>query len=301
MPLSREPFRDDQLIRYLLGDLPHDEADRLDEESVVDDELAARLRLVEDDLVDAYASGTLTGDTLARFESYYLASPRRRRKAAFTKGFLAAIAGPEEREPAEPQPAAEKTDTAAGAFPWSLATAAVLFLAIGVLFLQDVRLRGDLKHAERQIVAADQRATAASAALEEQRRAAAAAAQALTDARDARPLATIALVLQPQTRGVGPTPIVSVGTGARSVALDLEIQVAGPASYQAALKDPATNRIVWRSTPVRPRGERPAPVVPVGVPADLLKPQHYALDLFELHPGATPEFVATYAFAVARR
>ena len=57
--------------------LPED-AERLDEASIVDDEIAARLRMVEHDLVDAYVRGRLTGDTLARFESHYLASPRRR-------------------------------------------------------------------------------------------------------------------------------------------------------------------------------------------------------------------------------
>ena len=53
MPLSREPLRDDQLIRHLLGTLPEDEAKRVEEESIVDDEIAARLQVAEDDLVDA--------------------------------------------------------------------------------------------------------------------------------------------------------------------------------------------------------------------------------------------------------
>ena len=44
---------DRQLIRYLLGLLPEDEAQRYDEQSIVDDDVAARLRQVENDLVDA--------------------------------------------------------------------------------------------------------------------------------------------------------------------------------------------------------------------------------------------------------
>src|SRR5689334_23504874 len=92
----RDSLHDDRLIRYVLGALPDEEAEQLDEQSVVDDELAERLRLIEDDLVDAYASGQLTGDTLRRFESFYLASPRRRNKAAFAKRLLAAIDSPNE-------------------------------------------------------------------------------------------------------------------------------------------------------------------------------------------------------------
>src|SRR5262245_58458661 len=103
MSQSRESFPDDHLIRYLLGCLPEEEAERVDEESIVDDELAERLRLVEDDLVDAYASGTLTGERHERFESSYLASRRRRKKAAFAKSFLAGIDRQESRLAAVPR------------------------------------------------------------------------------------------------------------------------------------------------------------------------------------------------------
>ena len=83
--------------------------------------------------------------------------------------------------------------------------------------------------------------------------------------------------------------------------LDLEFETTDPASYEVALKDPATNRVVWRSAPVMPERDRRRPVVSVGVPAGLLKAQHYSVDLFGLRPGATPEFVASYAFEVARQ
>jgi hypothetical protein len=68
-----------------------------------------------------------------------------------------------------------------------------------------------------------------------------------------------------------------------------------------ALKDPATNRIIWRSAPISPQREGVPPVLSIGVPAGLLKSQHYALDLFALHAGTSPEFVGTYAFEVTRQ
>src|SRR6187399_1393694 len=146
MPLTREPLRDDQLIRHLLGSLPEDEAQRVEEESIVDDEVAARLQVAEDDLVDSYARGTLGGDRLARFESFYLASLLRRDKVAFAKRFVAAIdrASPAERE----------TSTVAAGwrgvsawFPWTLAAAAALLLATGLLLARDVGLRRDMADA----------------------------------------------------------------------------------------------------------------------------------------------------------
>lgn len=308
MSQSRESFSDDQLTRYLLGCLPEEEAERLDEQSIVDDELAARLSLVEDDLVDAYATGTLTADYRQHFESLYLGSPRRRRKAAFARGFLAKMDRPPQRLSAVPQPAIvvapPKPQAAARGFSlqWAQAAAAVLFFGVSALLLQQVSLRRDLNDARRQATEATARANTISVELEQQRRAIAGATQALADARATRPIAAIALVLRPQTRGVGPTPVISIAYGSKTVPLDLEFfEAASAASYEAAVKDPATNRIVWRSAPLQLEHERTVPVVSVGLPAGLLKPQHYALDLFALRPGTPPEFVGTYAFEVARQ
>ena len=47
-------YDDRALTRYLLGQLAGEEADRLDELAIVDDEVAWRVREIENDLVDAY-------------------------------------------------------------------------------------------------------------------------------------------------------------------------------------------------------------------------------------------------------
>jgi hypothetical protein len=84
MPLSSESGPDNQvLVRYLLGLLPDEDAERLDEASIADDEVAWRLRVVEDDLVDAYVNGTLAGETRKRFELVISSSERRREKVQF--------------------------------------------------------------------------------------------------------------------------------------------------------------------------------------------------------------------------
>src|SRR6476619_897904 len=83
--------QDEQLVHYLLGLLPENEADRLDENSIVDDEVAARLCGVEDDLVDAYVMGTLDQITRQHFEGSYLKSPRRRTKVKFARRFLTLV------------------------------------------------------------------------------------------------------------------------------------------------------------------------------------------------------------------
>ena len=82
---------DQLLLRYVLGLLGPEEAGRLDEASVADDEFAARLRAVEEDMIDAYVRSALTGKALTRFESRYLSSSRLRKQVARARRFLRAI------------------------------------------------------------------------------------------------------------------------------------------------------------------------------------------------------------------
>jgi hypothetical protein len=170
-----------------------------------------------------------------------------------------------------------------------------------VLLLQNVTLRRELRDSARQMAVADQRVTEASQQLGVEQKAAAAAKQALADARAAQPLAVVALMLLPQTRGVTSVPILVVPPGSSSVPLTLALETTGGPSFEVALRDPATNRTIWRSPSLAPQRVRQTPMVPVSLPAALLKAQHYALDLFELRSGSGPEFVSSYAFEVARQ
>lgn len=299
MALPRESVHDDELVRHLLGALSEDEAQRVEESAIVDDELAARLQRVEDDLVDAYARGTLEGDRLARFESFYLASPRRRERVEFAKRFLTTI--DDGRVAAVPEPALAGTRES-GWSPWLLAAAAALFLATGMLLVRDVRLREEVTQVRQRLSAAEQQAAAVSGQLAEQQRAAAAPREPLADVREAPAprAALVALVLLPQTRGAGPVSAVAIPSGTRTLPLYLKMDVAAAPRYSVALRDPVTNRIVWRSAPLTPERTRAVPVVAVHLPAAMLKAQHYTLEMFEVGAG-TSEFAGSYAFEVVRQ
>jgi hypothetical protein len=92
MPLPNELTPADRhMVSYLLGLLPENEAERLDEASVVDGEVASRLRGIEDDLIDAYVTETLDQNTRDHFEAFYLKSPRRREKVTFATRFLTVV------------------------------------------------------------------------------------------------------------------------------------------------------------------------------------------------------------------
>src|SRR5215217_1024671 len=66
VPDRPEPA-DDELLAYLLELLSAEDTERVELASIADDEVAARLRIVETDLVDGYVRGALTGATLAQF------------------------------------------------------------------------------------------------------------------------------------------------------------------------------------------------------------------------------------------
>jgi hypothetical protein len=186
MALAPDPQCDDRHLRgYLLGLLTDEHAERLDELSIADSAFAWRLRLLEDDLVDAYVRGSLDAESLEQFESFYLDSPWRREKVNFAASFLHAIA-----QTGQPAPVEGRRDVLAGlqrtrhphstsaplpaeiasplqarwkpptTFAWQRAGVASLLLvvlALGALLLQQQRLRTGLAAGEHQVVTLEQR------------------------------------------------------------------------------------------------------------------------------------------------
>jgi hypothetical protein len=310
MLASRKSIQDEPaLVRYLLGCLPEQEAERLDEQSIVDDETATRLRLAEDDLVDAYVVGALGGELLERFESFYLASPRRREKVAFATRLLAAVdrqqASPAAArripviaaEPVAPVTPAGETRRRTASRVWfagSLAAAALLALTCGIVLFQNAQLRRGLSEAIRQSVTADQRARALSNQLDEQRSANTSMTHELARSQASRPIAAVALVLRPQTRGADAVPLIAVRADSSAVPLELLIESVDYARYAVTLRDPATNRTLWRSAELTPSSSR----LSVVVPARLLKTQHYSLELSGRRASGPAQIVGSYAFQV---
>jgi len=321
----------DQLVRYLLGLLPSDRAERLDEAAITDDDIAARLRVVENDLVDAYVRGDLTGETLERFESHYLLSPRRRRMVTFARGFVRAVDGaapasasePESQvasstrpADADPHVAAAPRERSAGRgrfSPMLLALAAVLVAACGVLIVQAARLRTGLEAARSQTAAleqrtrsleqqlADQKASkdAAVKELERARTASAAPVGAAKTAASGVEMLPAALVLLPQTRAIGPIPTLTLPAHTERVPIELRLESNDFVQYEGGLKDPATSQVIWRSGWLFATWAPSRRLVRLAVPANLLKPQHYSLDLSGRDASGHVEVVGSYAFQVA--
>lgn len=66
--------------RYLLGEAPQEEGERLEKRLLSDADFFELLNLVEDELIDAYARGVLPDRERERFNEHFLSTPERRLK-----------------------------------------------------------------------------------------------------------------------------------------------------------------------------------------------------------------------------
>jgi hypothetical protein len=279
MSLATEAGQDDQrLRRYLLGLLADDEAERLDEASIADDGVAARLQGAEHDLVDEYVTGALDPPTRERFESFYLASPLRRTRVHGARRFLAAV------DRAAARVTAATSSTVLQREPvrrramlgWTAAAAfASVVIASAVLFLLDTP-------------GGTARVTPV-----------APTASRIGASPPAAPLDQHVIVLSPDVRSAEPLPIVTVG-GASHVRFDLRLESVDFAEYVVTLRN-APGHVVWRHRGDVPQKGPEGTVIRMAVPANVLAVDRYSFEVAGVRPEGPPDPVATYTVRIGSR
>jgi len=289
---------DDQLIQYLLGALPGDEAAQLDALSIADDAFALRLLAIENDLVDAYARGELAGETLGRFKSFYSNSSERREKLAFAEA-LRRVATPSAAKVAETRNVARSPGRSFFSIPnltwqWGFAVAAfLLLLATGFLATENRELRHHLAAQQSQ------RNEQLQLELETQRAATQKAQEELdrlrASATSPEPVSIAAVLLMPQTRGASPPLTVVVPSLAGNVPLELELESDEYPQYRVALSDPATGKTIWTSDLRRARSGK-IKTVPIELPRRLLRDGNYLLELAGIRADGSAAPQSAYMF-----
>lgn len=81
--MSEEVYDEANLRKYLLGELNEVEQQALEERLMADGELFGLLPVAEDELIDDYLGDALGAEERARFDSFFLLTPERRRKLSF--------------------------------------------------------------------------------------------------------------------------------------------------------------------------------------------------------------------------
>ena len=286
-PPPATPPDNERLTRYLLGSASQDEAEAIEEGAMVDDEAAWQLDAAENELVDRYSRGELSGETLRLFEQHYLASPRRQQKVRFAQALAARTSSA-----SRGSTGLATSRAARRVLSWPLAAAAALVVvASGVFVIQR-------STPEDQPVAPDRSGGGASAAGGSVQ--APALPRGTETVAPPRRESRVVFSLAAPLRGRDTGGALVIPTGATEVQMNLELEADEFPRYRASLRDTAADRVVWRSTGLDATRTAAVKVVEVVVPADRLAAGTYVMDLEGFSRSGEAEPLGAYAFRVTR-
>ncbi|HEX7332420.1 MAG TPA: hypothetical protein VF290_13035 [Pyrinomonadaceae bacterium] len=95
--LTNEKAQED-LRLWLLGLLPEQESQSLEERLITDSELYDELFIVEEELIDSYIAGRLSDDERSAFQSYFMNSPERQEQFRIANALRVYIGDAKETE-----------------------------------------------------------------------------------------------------------------------------------------------------------------------------------------------------------
>lgn len=300
------------MIDYLLGSLPEVEAERLDEMSITDEDFAVRLSSAENDLVDAYVRGELSGETEERFRSFYLSSPKRQEKVRFAETLFAHQKRANLADSTS-ETASDRIRLHLGEFPkrprgffqlipqWGFAAAAVLFLvAAAFLLIQNRRLNTQIGQGDAERARLEHNQQELEKRLEEQRAEGTRTVppqKVVSGGSSKIAVATVpAFVLSPPLRGAGPIATISLPADAKQIKVTLRLEAADFSKYRVTLHDSVADQAIWRSGEIRPRATGEGKSVSVLVSTRALKQQNYAFEVSGIASRGTSEFISSYPF-----
>jgi hypothetical protein len=310
---------DDTLRRYLLGQLPEPERDKLEDHLVVDADGRAEVEAVERDLIDDYVRGGLEGDEKDHFERLFLSSPRRQQKVTFARTLKdVADTSPVTSRNADSQ--IESRSWLSLLFPKQLAagfalTAAVL-LIIAVVWVVTNRQQqapgrvgtdSNTSQGEQAAVPVnstpEERITPNKGSNEQTAVMGNNATPSMTPSQRAQQTPSVAsfLILPGSLRGSDEGQVLTIPARAQSVRLrlSLEGQPATGAVRAELRRASAEGELVWITGIVRATRSSLGPVVSIEVPADKLPAGKYTILIKGAGPDGRVETV--YAFSVTRK
>jgi hypothetical protein len=298
-------------MRYLLGDLPEADRQRVERECLADDELAEALTEVENDLIDSYACGELSDKQRLQFEKSFLDSDERHEHIEVARLLM----DPAVRERVATSAVQSRRQSWWQSFVSSLqhgnftlkvaaAGAGMAMAALAVfLVLQNQHLRTEVSKLQsaqtnlHQQIAELQQAAQTRTAGEKD-------ADDGPRVEEPPPLVIVSALLKPElaTRGGGRgsgNPPLTIPATAWSVTILLDLQSDQYSRYSVVLVT-AEGKIVRRIQGLRSQPARGGRVIPVHLPPEALPRGDYVLTLSGTGPNSTSQDVDSYSFSVSR-
>ena len=304
---------------YLLGVLKPEDQQRLEQRLMIDTAAFEELQRVEDELIDDYLLGRLSGQDQDKFENFFLLPPERRQKLSFAKAlkrYVAVHTRNERRLPAwlesflafwrfqNPVPA------------WSLAVALLLIVVGGFWSVVKVsRLQQELELArapdlQKQLVEIQGRNSELAAAFEHERNQRSLLEQEVASLKaEEKPLHPSLLPGQLQStlfsfalvpgllRDLGSGRKINIPSGTKLVQMDLNLAPEEYSRYRAVLERVDGGEI-WTQTSPRTVSAGENQPLRLILPATLLIRGDYVLKLGGITANGESEEAGKYYFRV---
>ena len=288
------------MLRYLLGQLPPDARDSLEERYLADTDLFEELVASENDLIDSYVRGQLSGPSRLQFESRYLATPelRERVKLARTLADYDPNFAPSRSSPGWWKQIAGPRAMPSMRFALSGIFVAVLIWATWMTVV-NVQLRRELEQTnilrarlQQQQQELQRQIAEQSAQLKQVH--VSPPTQEITQLQElGRP--TISLALAPGlSRSGGKSSVLPISTDLSSVLL-LQTGSGPYSSYSISLETPDGKQILKRDN-LKVVSTASGRLVPVLLPSNALSRGDYIVRLTGIKPDHQSEAVDTYIF-----
>ena len=313
-------FTDNDIRSYLLGRLPSDTAEEIDELSF-SDEYWELIGGVERDLVDNYVNGELPSDEFSAFEKHYLLSPKRRQGVEFAHAFQAyddRSRIPAERTEIQPERVSflETIRDWRRILQFGLATAGLIVaVVIGLAVLRSGTLIGtdvasiELPADPVETNSSSPTLTSSTPAVPIQVEPQSADEKTERTVAQARPIPTPAkrsimppkiatVLLSPALRGAS---VSSVKLAKDTVSIDfrlgLEVDNAGP--FRVQITDLRGSAVVWSTSVARASGREGGRAVNFRAPSRILQSGEYMVSIMAIGQAGELEKVGDYYFRVA--
>jgi hypothetical protein len=257
---------DSTLTRYVLGNLPPEEMEALDERSIVDPEFAERVRAAEHDLADAYARGELSAQDRMTWE----------RGPGASRDGLEQVRLARALQLREGKPRSGVT-RAASTRRWALAAAAVIAVATATVYV--LRPGGPSQ------------STRASAEVR----------PAPSLPASAPPIASfVTLTLPIPTRKAEEPPLLVIPAGVQQARITLRLEPSEFVRFSLALLDMTTKRVVWRADGLAPESRADGRTLTAEVPTELLQTGRAIFQVTGVTQSGS-ELVGMYPLTIERK